>query len=136
MDRASHDATARAVEQPLAAMTDNLTFILGELPKLTLADDVRNSVAIACERFRAVIMEERSRVLATLQSRPPEIDAADPFPALRLRLEGEMRAYDALVHEMRDHSGRSVVLNVLLNESGASILSALNDLGEGPPRVG
>ena len=121
----------QALGKPLAEMTDNLTFILDELPKLTMPDDARGRVAATCERFRAAIAEEQARALAAVESRPPEIGAADPFPRLRPiapRLEEEMRAYDALVQEARNVSGPSALLDVLLNESGANILRALRDL--------
>jgi hypothetical protein len=121
----------QALGKPLAEMADNLTFILDELPKLTMPDDTRRRVTGTCERFRAATAEERARAMAAVESRPPEIGAMDPFPTLRPiapRLEEEMRAYDALVQEARRLSGASALLEVLLNESGVNILRALRDL--------
>lgn len=131
MDPFRYEIAVQALAQPLGEMADNLAFILGELPKLELPEALRRRAATVCERFRAAIDEERTSALGPGRPLPPAVATEDVVPALIAmapRLQQGVNAFDALVREARTAAGTSPLFEVLLNESGANILTAFRDL--------
>lgn len=130
MDPFRYEIAVQALAQPLGEMADNLAFILGELPKLELPEVLGRRAATICERFRLAIDEERTKAIGPGRPRPPAVAAEDLSPALipmAARLQQEVNAFDALVRDARA-TGASPLFEVLLNESGANILTAFRDL--------
>ena len=131
MDPFRYEIAVQALAQPLGEMADNLAYILSEVQKLELPEDLARRAAMICERFRLAIDEERTRAVGSGRPRLPAVAAENLFPALiRMgpRLQQEVNAFDALVRDARGAARASPLFELLLNESGANILTAFRAL--------
>lgn len=141
-------AKIQALHAALGDISDNVEFMLGELPKIAATKSLLDRTNGVCMAFRGTVMEVRSEILNLedkLGLRPdkaphdPDMQNSDPRVTLRFItgwFSEDLRSLHALVEELRGagdtetKDGTEGLLTLLVTESATNILKAAGSIVE------
>jgi len=132
--------------EPIAALyrstdqiSDNLGYVMKELPGLAPPDDVRSEIVLTCQNFESALREvnveigELEKWLGSDAREPgsPEIDLNGIIELIGCQMRGQIESLHYLVEKLGELTSKDfnqASLIVLMRESAANILLAYKDI--------